>query len=53
MNDMRNAFSAGERQQTVTIRRGSVAQDGFDHLGDADLKNPIQIVFIDQFGAEE
>ncbi|KAJ4469179.1 hypothetical protein C8R41DRAFT_778168 [Lentinula lateritia] len=51
MNDMRNAFSAG--QQTVTIRRGSVAQDGFDHLGDADLKNPIQIVFIDQFGAEE
>ncbi|KAJ3886169.1 HECT-domain-containing protein [Lentinula edodes] len=43
----------GERQQTVTIRRGSVAQDGFDHLGDADLKNPIQIVFIDQFGAEE
>ncbi|KAJ4473402.1 hypothetical protein C8J55DRAFT_519409 [Lentinula edodes] len=53
MNDMRNAFRAGERQQTVTIRRGSVAQDGFDHLGDADLKNPIQIVFIDQFGAEE
>ncbi|KAJ3848436.1 HECT-domain-containing protein [Lentinula lateritia] len=42
-----------KRQQTVTIRRGSVAQDGFDHLGDADLKNPIQIVFIDQFGAEE
>ncbi|KAJ3917427.1 HECT-domain-containing protein [Lentinula edodes] len=41
------------RSQTVTIRRGSVAQDGFDHLGDADLKNPIQIVFIDQFGAEE
>ncbi|KAJ3755036.1 hypothetical protein EV360DRAFT_50503, partial [Lentinula raphanica] len=40
-------------QQVVTVRRGSVAQDGFDHLGDADLKNPIRIVFIDQFGAEE
>ncbi|KAJ3735038.1 HECT-domain-containing protein [Lentinula guzmanii] len=48
----RKAHHSG-RQQTVTIRRSSVAQDGFDHLGDADLKNPIQIVFIDQFGAEE
>ncbi|KAJ4475005.1 HECT-domain-containing protein [Lentinula aciculospora] len=53
MNDMRTSHVAHGRQQTVTIRRGSVAQDGFDHLGDADLKNPIQIVFIDQFGAEE
>ncbi|KAJ3743655.1 HECT-domain-containing protein [Lentinula detonsa] len=53
MNDMRTSRSAQGRQQIVTIRRGSVAQDGFDHLGDADLKNPIQIVFIDQFGAEE
>ncbi|KIK56337.1 hypothetical protein GYMLUDRAFT_47102 [Collybiopsis luxurians FD-317 M1] len=52
-NDWRNNRSAQGRQQTVTIRRGNVAQDGFDHLGDADLKNPIQIVFVDQWGEEE
>jgi ubiquitin-protein ligase E3 C len=37
----------------VQVRRGNVAQDGFDRLADADLKAPIEIAFIDQFGGEE
>ncbi|CDO70815.1 hypothetical protein BN946_scf184801.g6 [Trametes cinnabarina] len=37
----------------VTIRRTNVAQDGFDRLSDVDLKGPIAITFIDQFGNEE
>jgi len=37
----------------VQVRRGSVAQDGFDKLGETDLKAPIEITFIDQFGQEE
>ena len=30
-----------------------MAQDGFDKLEGADLKAPIEISFIDQFGQEE
>ncbi|GJE97910.1 HECT-domain-containing protein [Phanerochaete sordida] len=37
----------------ITVRRGSIAQDGFNRLGDVDLKGPIAITFIDQFGQEE
>ncbi|THG96608.1 hypothetical protein EW026_g5256 [Hermanssonia centrifuga] len=37
----------------VTVRRGSIAQDGFDRLDGVDLKGPIAITFIDQFGQEE
>ncbi|KAI0260666.1 HECT-domain-containing protein [Gloeopeniophorella convolvens] len=37
----------------ATVRRGHVAEDGFDKLGDADLKRNIQITFIDQFGEKE
>ena len=37
----------------VQVRRGMVAQDGFDRLAEADLKQPIEITFIDQFGQEE
>ncbi|EKM53845.1 uncharacterized protein PHACADRAFT_260396 [Phanerochaete carnosa HHB-10118-sp] len=37
----------------VTVRRGNIAQDGFNRLGDVDLKGPIAITFIDQFGQEE
>ncbi|KAF8885801.1 hypothetical protein BD779DRAFT_1532475 [Infundibulicybe gibba] len=37
----------------VHVRRGNVSQDGFDKLGDANLKSPIEITFIDQFGQEE
>lgn len=44
----------GRRPQTwITVRRGSIAQDGFDKLQDADLRGPISITFIDQFGNEE
>ena len=30
-----------------------VSQDGFDRLGEVDLKAPFEIAFIDQFGQEE
>ncbi|KAG6810699.1 hypothetical protein H0H92_010698 [Tricholoma furcatifolium] len=46
-------MSGGTGRQRVQVRRGSVAQDGFDRLGDADLKDPVEIVFVDQFGGEE
>ena len=37
----------------VKVRREMVSQDGFDRLVDADLKQPIEITFIDRFGQEE
>lgn len=37
----------------VSIRRTSVAQDGYDRLSDVDLRAPISITFIDQFGEPE
>ncbi|PPQ89897.1 hypothetical protein CVT25_004840 [Psilocybe cyanescens] len=37
----------------VQVRRGMVAQDGFDRLAEVDLKAPVEIAFIDQFGQEE
>lgn len=37
----------------VTIRRTNVAEDGFDKLADANLKAPVEISFIDQFGEPE
>lgn len=46
-----NRYGSGRTR--VSVRRGSVAQDGFDRLEDADLKAPIEITFIDQFGQEE
>ncbi|EIN13090.1 HECT-domain-containing protein [Punctularia strigosozonata HHB-11173 SS5] len=45
-------ISRSGRQRAV-VRRGQVAKDGFDRLYDADLKLPIEITFIDQFGQEE
>lgn len=42
----------GARTRAV-VRRGNIAQDGFDRLADADLKAPIEITFIDQWGNEE
>ncbi|KAI0669125.1 HECT-domain-containing protein [Trametes maxima] len=57
LNDMRTrgleAFRGRGGPTRVTIRRTSVAQDGFDRLGEADLKAPIAITFVDQFGNEE
>ncbi|KAI5118810.1 hypothetical protein M0805_005152 [Coniferiporia weirii] len=47
-------FSRAHASRTsVTVRRGSVAADGFDKLGGANLKGLIEIKFIDQFGNEE
>jgi ubiquitin-protein ligase E3 C len=47
-------FRDSERGRTdVTVRRGHIAQDGFDRLGDADLKGRIKITFIDEWGNEE
>ena len=37
----------------IQVRRGMVAQDGFDKLAEVNLKAPIKISFIDQFGQEE
>jgi ubiquitin-protein ligase E3 C len=37
----------------ATVRRGHIAEDGFDKLGDANLKEYIEIIFIDQFGEKE
>ncbi|KAG8214281.1 HECT-domain-containing protein [Butyriboletus roseoflavus] len=37
----------------VSIRRTSIAQDGYDRLSDLDLRAPISITFIDQFGGPE
>lgn len=37
----------------ITVRRGNIAQDGFDRLQGVDLKAPVAITFIDQFGQEE
>ncbi|KAJ7472758.1 HECT-domain-containing protein [Mycena latifolia] len=45
-------YNMGGRLQ-ITVRRESIAQDGFDRLRDADLKGRIGITFIDKFGEEE
>ncbi|EGN93917.1 hypothetical protein SERLA73DRAFT_189041 [Serpula lacrymans var. lacrymans S7.3] len=37
----------------ITVRRGHIAEDGFDRLSEANLKAPIRIEFIDQFGEPE
>jgi len=44
-------YSGGKTK--AVIRRDKIAQDGFDRLQDANLKQPLEIVFIDQFGQEE
>jgi ubiquitin-protein ligase E3 C len=45
--------SRGARKSRVQVRRGMVAQDGFDRLAEVNLKAPLEIAFIDQFGQEE
>lgn len=56
LNDMKmnglDRFSRMGRAEVV-VRRGMIAQDGFDKLQDVNLKAPIAIRFIDQFGQEE
>ena len=43
---------SGSRKKAF-IRRDKIAQDGFDRLQEANLKQHLEIVFIDQFGQEE
>lgn len=50
---MFNPFAPHGGKARVQVRRGMVAQDGFDRLGEVDLKAPVEITFIDQFGQEE
>ncbi|KAH8087159.1 HECT-domain-containing protein [Cristinia sonorae] len=52
---MNRGFSRYSHQgiSRITVRRESIAQDGFDRLQGIDLKGPIAITFIDQFGQEE
>jgi ubiquitin-protein ligase E3 C len=56
-NDQRrlgvNDHYSRSRRTRVAVRRDKIAQDGFDHLQEADLKGEVQITFIDQFGNEE
>ncbi|KDR81292.1 hypothetical protein GALMADRAFT_1358489 [Galerina marginata CBS 339.88] len=42
-----------DQRSRVKIRRGMLARDGFDTLAEIDLKAPLEIVIIDQFGQEE
>lgn len=57
INDMQThgleSFRGRMHLTRVTVRRTNIAQDGFDRLGDVDLKAPIAITFVDQFGNEE
>ena len=47
------SFEGFHSRTRAAVRRGHVAEDGFDKLGDANLKRPIEITFIDQFGKQE
>ncbi|KAI9456329.1 HECT-domain-containing protein [Boletus coccyginus] len=44
---------APRSRMEVSIRRTNIAQDGYDRLSDVDLRSPISITFIDQFGEPE
>lgn len=37
----------------VVVRRDHIAEDGFNKLGEVDLRAPIAITFVDQWGNEE
>lgn len=57
---IRAMVSAGDifdrpRRNKATVRRGNIARDGYDQLSSlgAELKGPVEIQFIDQFGQEE
>lgn len=41
------------KRTRVTVRRGHVAEDGFNRLAEADLRMPVEITFVDQFGEVE
>jgi len=49
----RNSYLGWRTKERVRVRRGRVAQDGFDRLGEVDLKRPVEITFEDVWGNEE
>jgi ubiquitin-protein ligase E3 C len=49
-NDMSRDRSGTTR---LSVRRGSIAKDAFDNLAGVDIKAPIEITIIDQFGQDE
>jgi ubiquitin-protein ligase E3 C len=55
MDRWERAMMGGSRRSKThaVVRRGHIAEDGFDRLGEADLKAPIAITFMDQWGNEE
>ncbi|KAK0506657.1 HECT-domain-containing protein [Armillaria luteobubalina] len=57
LNDSRkhsdDLLSLRYNRTAVKIRRDHIAEDGFDKLGDANLKDHVQITFIDKFGEPE
>ncbi len=53
LNDMQTRGPSEWRGPGITIRRDHVSQDGFHRLGEVDLRSPIAITFVDQFGQEE
>jgi hypothetical protein len=48
-----NLTYGGKNQMQIQVHQGNIVQDGFDKLGKVDLKNLIEITFINQFRAEE
>lgn len=48
-----HSFEGFHSRSRASVRRGHVAEDGFDKLGDTNLKLPIEITFVDQFGKQE
>ncbi|KAJ7597464.1 HECT-domain-containing protein [Mycena floridula] len=49
----RYTYNGRSNRTHVSVRRGNIAQDGFDKLAEVDLKAPVEITFIDQFGEAE
>jgi ubiquitin-protein ligase E3 C len=53
VNDDMAASSHWSGGTRVSVRRGSISQDAFDKLNGVDMKPPIEITILDQFGQEE
>lgn len=55
IRDGETIYGLGRRRAHAVVRRGRVAEDGFKALGGMrqDLKLPIAITFVDQWGHEE
>jgi ubiquitin-protein ligase E3 C len=54
-DDMMGRGALGRGRQRAVVRRGRVAEDGFKALSGmrGDLKLPVSITFVDQWGNEE